>query len=75
MVYRARYIEPVEPSKRNDMMKAYHELLNSPDETTRLRAAKAWTRWESVLLPCCSVWTSVLTEYYLVQDGYFSTLC
>ncbi|KIM64355.1 hypothetical protein SCLCIDRAFT_115558 [Scleroderma citrinum Foug A] len=42
----ARYIDPVEPSKRNDMVKAYHSLLNSPDEKTRLRAAKAWSRWE-----------------------------
>lgn len=42
----ARYIEPVEPSKRNDTVKAYHSLLNSPDEKTRLRAARAWSRWE-----------------------------
>jgi proline iminopeptidase len=41
-----RYIAPVDPSKRHDMVAAYHELLDSKEEKTRLRAAKAWSRWE-----------------------------
>lgn len=28
------------------MMSAYHAQLNSADEETRLRAAKAWSKWE-----------------------------
>ena len=30
------------------MMTAYHAQLNSADEETRLRAAKAWSKWEYV---------------------------
>ena len=28
------------------MVKAYYELLTSPDERLRLEAAKAWSKWE-----------------------------
>jgi len=41
-----RYVAPVDPSKRHDMVAAYHELLTSSEEKTRLLAAKAWSRWE-----------------------------
>ncbi|KAF8839616.1 prolyl aminopeptidase serine peptidase [Paxillus ammoniavirescens] len=41
-----RYLAPVDPSERDDMVTAYHALLNSPEEATRLQAAKAWSRWE-----------------------------
>ncbi|KAG6373374.1 prolyl aminopeptidase serine peptidase [Boletus reticuloceps] len=41
-----RYLAPVDVSKRHDMVTAYHALLNSPEEKTRLLAAKAWSRWE-----------------------------
>ncbi|KAI6025875.1 Alpha/Beta hydrolase protein [Pisolithus orientalis] len=42
----SRYLRPVEPRKRDDMIKAYHSLLEDPDEKIRLGAAKAWSRWE-----------------------------
>ncbi|KAL4062746.1 Alpha/Beta hydrolase protein [Scleroderma yunnanense] len=42
----SRYVDPVEPAQRNDLVNAYHSLLNSPDEKVRLRAARAWSRWE-----------------------------
>ncbi|KAH7884359.1 prolyl aminopeptidase serine peptidase [Phlebopus sp. FC_14] len=41
-----RYLEPVPPAERGDMISAYDKLLNSPDEKIRLQAAKAWSRWE-----------------------------
>ncbi|KDN48562.1 hypothetical protein RSAG8_02549, partial [Rhizoctonia solani AG-8 WAC10335] len=40
------YIAPVPESERGDFIKAYHKLLNSDDEKTRLNAAKAWSKWE-----------------------------
>ncbi len=40
------FIKPVPPEKRHDMLKAYYELLTSPDEKTRLEAATAWSTWE-----------------------------
>lgn len=33
------------------MMTAYHAQLNSADEETRLRAAKAWSKWEYACQP------------------------
>ncbi|GJE88585.1 proline iminopeptidase [Phanerochaete sordida] len=40
------YVAPIPESERHDMVLAYHAQLNSADDETRLRAAKAWTRWE-----------------------------
>ncbi len=40
------YLEPVPENERHDLMGAYYRLLTSDDEATRLRAAKAWSRWE-----------------------------
>ncbi|EFI27876.1 prolyl aminopeptidase serine peptidase merops family s33 [Coprinopsis cinerea okayama7 len=40
------YLEPIPESERGDMMLAYHKQLNSPDEAVRMRAAKAWSKWE-----------------------------
>jgi proline iminopeptidase len=40
------FLRPVPFEKRHDMLKAYYELLTSPDEMIRLEAAKAWSKWE-----------------------------
>src|SRR5258708_4966530 len=42
----ADYLAPVPESERHNMIPAYYRLLTHPDETVRLRAAKAWSRWE-----------------------------
>jgi len=42
-----KYIAPVDPSQRHDMIKAYYTLLTSDDEEVSLNAAKEWSRWES----------------------------
>ncbi|KAI0956146.1 hypothetical protein AcV7_006622 [Taiwanofungus camphoratus] len=44
------YIAPIPEAERHDMITAYHAQLNSADEETRLNAAKAWSKWESVCL-------------------------
>ncbi|KIM39847.1 hypothetical protein M413DRAFT_19611 [Hebeloma cylindrosporum] len=46
------YIAVIPEPERQDMMLAYHAQLNSADEETRLKAAKAWAKWE--------MWTSKL---------------
>ena len=38
--------EYVEEAERQDMMLAYHAQLNSADDETSLKAAKAWSKWE-----------------------------
>lgn len=40
------FIAPVPEEERGDMMKAYHKLLNSNDDETRINAARAWSKWE-----------------------------
>ncbi|KAF8635173.1 hypothetical protein AX15_000508 [Amanita polypyramis BW_CC] len=42
----SEYESVIPESERRDMIKAYHTALNSSDENVRLRAAKAWTKWE-----------------------------
>lgn len=40
------FIRPVPENRRCDMVNAYYELLTHSDETIRLDAATAWSRWE-----------------------------
>ncbi|EJU04971.1 prolyl aminopeptidase serine peptidase [Dacryopinax primogenitus] len=40
------FIAPIPEAERDDMMKAYHSQLNSDDDAIRLRAARAWSKWE-----------------------------
>ena len=40
------YIEPIVPKKRDNMVKAYYELLTGDNEIKRMSAAKAWSIWE-----------------------------
>lgn len=42
------FLQPISPSRRHDMIGAYHELLTGHDEVNRMHAAKAWANWEGV---------------------------
>lgn len=44
------YIAPIPLKKRNNILQAYKELLTSPDETVRKKAAGNWNSWEGSLL-------------------------
>ena len=49
-----RFVAPIPPSKRSDLLAAYYEILTGNDEAARIEAAKAWTIWEGetiTLLP------------------------
>lgn len=41
------FIAPVPESERDDMVAAYHRLLNSDNEIERMQAARAWSLWEA----------------------------
>ena len=41
-----RYIEPIPPAERGEMMRAYYARLTSEDPGVRARAAQAWSSWE-----------------------------
>ena len=40
------YLEAIPEAERGDLIAAYHRRLTSPDEATRLAAARAWSVWE-----------------------------
>jgi len=40
------YVEIIPEAERQDMILAYHAQLNSVDEDTRIKAARAWSKWE-----------------------------
>ncbi len=41
-----RYVEPIPPHERHDMIKAYHRRLTSEDPAVLAAAARAWSVWE-----------------------------
>ena len=48
------FVSIIPENEREDLVQAYHARLTSPDEETRLTAAKAWSIWEgqvATLLP------------------------
>jgi len=44
--YWEKFLEPIPPAERFDLMSAYHRRLTGTDEEEKLRCAKAWTTWE-----------------------------
>lgn len=42
----AKYIEPIPQNERHDYVSSFYKRLTSPDEQTRMEAAKAWSIWE-----------------------------
>jgi proline iminopeptidase len=41
-----KYLAPIPPAERGDMMQAYYRRLTSEDRATRATAARAWATWE-----------------------------
>lgn len=42
----ARFVDPIPPEERGDLMGAYHRRLTHPDRRVQARAAAAWSQWE-----------------------------
>ena len=62
-----RFIAPIPPEERHEMMFAYHRRLTHEDKSVRLAAAKAWSIWEGetiTLLPEPSTSTPFEDEEY-----------
>ncbi len=80
-----RYLETIPPAERGDLISAYHRRLTSPDEATRLVAARAWSVWEastSLLLqddafirghedPHFALSFARIESHYFVHGGFF----
>jgi len=43
------YLQPLSAAERADCMRSYYKRLTSPDRSTLLEAARAWSTWESAL--------------------------
>ncbi len=41
-----KYLAPIPPEERDDLVAAYYARLTSEDEAERIRAARAWSMWE-----------------------------
>jgi proline iminopeptidase len=41
-----KFLEPIEESKRDNLMAAYHKIFLGEDEEKKLNAAIAWSKWE-----------------------------
>ena len=75
-----KFIAPVAENKRQALIKAYHEMLFSEDEATRLKAAKSWADWESYLIqfepkdvdedPQASLAIARMENHYFVNEGW-----
>jgi proline iminopeptidase len=42
-----KFIAPIPPEERGDLVSAYHRRLTGADESARLACAKAWSIWEA----------------------------
>lgn len=45
-----KYLDPIAPEERGDMIRAYYRRLTSADSAIRQKAARAWSSWEGVNL-------------------------
>jgi proline iminopeptidase len=45
-----KYLAPIPPSERHDMIKAYYRRLTSGNPAEQLAAARAWSQWEGSTL-------------------------
>jgi len=46
---RDEYLAPIPENERGDTLLAYKKLLHSTDPEVRLKAGRAWEKWELVL--------------------------
>ncbi|MEO7426362.1 MAG: prolyl aminopeptidase [Fibrobacteria bacterium] len=45
--YWEKFLEPIPPVERQDLVAAYHRRLTGSDPEVRLKAAQAWSGWEA----------------------------
>tara|TARA_Y100000768_G_scaffold271570_1_gene207666 strand:- start:3698 stop:4627 length:930 start_codon:yes stop_codon:yes gene_type:complete len=80
--YWENYISIVEPSKRDNILSAYHDMIFSSDQDLSNRACKEWSLWEgksSCLIPSkdvinsfdkCSISLAKIESHYFVNDCF-----
>src|SRR5262245_10394261 len=82
-----RYASAIPENERSNFLYAYSKRLNSPDRETRLKAARAWARWEGETISIAgpSALPSRFNEdrfveafarienHYFMNNGFFET--
>jgi proline iminopeptidase len=82
-----RFVEPIPPAERGDLLRAYHRRLLGDDRREQLAAARAWSIWEGAT---SSLWPNPAREeqygdprfalafarieaHYFVNRGFFTS--
>ncbi len=82
-----RYIAPIPEDERDDLLMAFHRRLTGDDRTSRIEAARAWSRWEGETLSIKGPLTTPprfneddfvdafarIECHYFVNRGFFAT--
>ncbi|GLZ10716.1 proline iminopeptidase [Actinomadura sp. NBRC 104425] len=80
-----KFLAPIPEDEREDLLRAYHERLNSPDRDVRVAAARAWAQWEAGTMklrpspdlvesfgdPDFAVAFARIENHYFVNEGFF----
>ena len=74
--YWAEFIDILGDKDRTDVITAYHHLLSSDDELSRMAAAKRWAQWEgqcATLQPCRSVFNRFTNPHTAISLARIET--
>ena len=81
-----KFIEPIEKSKRDNLISAYYEIFNGDDKDKKLEAAVAWSRWEGSTVnlsyspemvdsfsePKFALAFALIENHYFINKGFLS---
>jgi len=81
-----RYLAPIPPDERGDLIKSFYKRLTSKDANMRISAARAWSRWEGETISLAGPSAlparfnddrfvdafARIESHYFVNDGFFS---
>jgi proline iminopeptidase len=81
-----KFIEPIEKSKKDDLISAYYEIFNGKDEEKKIEAAIAWSRWEGSTVnlsynpemvdsfsePEFALAFALIENHYFINKGFLS---
>ena len=81
------YLQAIPEAERGDLIAAYHRRLTSPEEATRLAAARAWSVWEGATSflrvdpafvighedAAFALAFARIENHYFVNNGFFET--
>ena len=81
-----KFIEPIDISKRDNLISAYYEIFNSDDEDKKIEAAIAWSRWEGSTVnlsyspemvdsfsePKFALAFALIENHYFINKGFLS---